>query len=589
MSSNLEDAPGRPDSPTGGDTGVNLGRKALNSSLSFCRSALTCWLLPTVVLALCLFGPAQSLQNYGTAGAWLRETTLTFRDSETQWMVFVCLAVYFVTFMLLSTRQGTAPLTPSLPTNLPLSRPVATLSPALSGGEGRERGRSVVQGFNARKVFRGILSPSAGERVASSRERGIFNAGRLCSFSNADLWLAVGLLIGAFAYAFNYSTASKSTEALMLLGGVVLGKGAAVWAQWGRGKAESGKRKTEISRATTMEDRKIGVAVGILLVLLVAAVFLRNETGMQFQYRGQVRWTGPWDNPNIFGMLMGVGLVLGIGHFLSLVTRHSSRGQVRSRWSVVSSWSKLIFFLAAAGVLSFGLLKSYSRGAWLATVCGMIFLAIQSLRNFSFQFSAFRFWLRRNWMPLATIFVSVLTIAFWNYRHTERVVARRAFSVGNVNDFSWRNRVAAYEGALQMIGDKPWFGFGWHQPERVYDQYYRPFKVTESAAIQLNDPFMLGMTLGIPALVCFVAYIGMALATNAKGQRLNAKTSASSLLPSAFSLPSACCAGALVLVVGFCFDGGLFKLATASVFWILLGLGAAEGSRSRTGALKAKA
>lgn len=37
-----------------------------------------------------------------------------------------------------------------------------------------------------------------------------------------------------------------------------------------------------------------------------------------------------------------------------------------------------------------------------------------------------------------------------------------------------------------------------------------------------------------------------------------------------------CRAGAIVLLVGFWFDGGLFKLATASVFWILLELGRCE-------------
>ena len=34
-----------------------------------------------------------------------------------------------------------------------------------------------------------------------------------------------------------------------------------------------------------------------------------------------------------------------------------------------------------------------------------------------------------------------------------------------------------------------------------------------------------------------------------------------------------CRAGAAVLLVGFWFDGGLFKLATAAPFWILLELG----------------
>ena len=43
--------------------------------------------------------------------------------------------------------------------------------------------------------------------------------------------------------------------------------------------------------------------------------------------------------------------------------------------------------------------------------------------------------------------------------------------------------------------------------------------------------------------------------------------------PSAHRRRSACRAGAAVLLVGFWFDGGLFRLATAATFWILLELG----------------
>ncbi len=42
-----------------------------------------------------------------------------------------------------------------------------------------------------------------------------------------------------------------------------------------------------------------------------------------------------------------------------------------------------------------------------------------------------------------------------------------------------------------------------------------------------------------------------------------------------------CRAGAIVLLVGFWFDGGLFDLATGSVFWILLELGRADTGRAR--------
>jgi O-antigen ligase len=144
-----------------------------------------------------------------------------------------------------------------------------------------------------------------------------------------------------------------------------------------------------------------------------------------------------------------------------------------------------------------------------------------------------------------------------------------------------------------MMADKPWFGFGWNQPERVYSPFYRPAKVDEGMAIQLNDYFMLGMTLGIPALVCFVTYVGLSLAAKSRtpGGTLNLEPRTSNLEPgpsqggeigdSDFGvrtsdlLPVVCRAGAAVLLVGFWFDGGLFKLATGATFWILLELGRA--------------
>jgi len=136
--------------------------------------------------------------------------------------------------------------------------------------------------------------------------------------------------------------------------------------------------------------------------------------------------------------------------------------------------------------------------------------------------------------------------------------------------------VAAWEGALQMMAEKPWFGYGWNQPERVYDQFYRPSKVPEGAAIQLNDYFTLGTTLGIPALLCFVIYVGCALSPKSKVQSPKPEVQVPAA-PLAFSLqPLAFQSAAAVLLVGFWFDGGLFKLATAAPFWILLELGRAE-------------
>jgi hypothetical protein len=205
------------------------------------------------------------------------------------------------------------------------------------------------------------------------------------------------------------------------------------------------------------------------------------------------------------------------------------------------------------------------------------------------------------------ISASVGLLAFWNLRETEWPLVRRAASTANGNDFSWRNRVAAWEGTLQMMAEKPWFGFGWNQSERVYDQYYRAAKVDEGMAIQMNDYFTLGTTLGVPALVCFAMYVGLSLRAGPKSNVQRPKSPAENPQLTAqcpeesgqqseggrqrtqppapptldfrlwtLDCAAACRAGATVLLVGFWFDGGLFKLATGATFWILLELGRSD-------------
>jgi O-antigen ligase len=162
-----------------------------------------------------------------------------------------------------------------------------------------------------------------------------------------------------------------------------------------------------------------------------------------------------------------------------------------------------------------GLVKSYSRGAWVGAAVGVAYLLLNAegrRKNAEWGKAETgepkaetargpRLVRRavRRWLALAVICGSVAVLGFWSFGHTERAVARRAYSVVNGNDFSWRNRVAAWEGGLQMMSEKPWFGFGWNRPERVYSALYRPAKVDEGMAIQLNDFLMLGMTLGLPA------------------------------------------------------------------------------------------
>lgn len=82
----------------------------------------------------------------------------------------------------------------------------------------------------------------------------------------------------------------------------------------------------------------------------------------------------------------------------------------------------------------------------------------------------------------------------------------------------------------------------------------------------MNDYFMLGSTLGIPGLYAFGIYIWVLLSKASGPSRLN-------ILLAAYR------SAVIVLLVGFWFDGGLFKLATASLFWTLLEAGNPMGRR----------
>ena len=176
-------------------------------------------------------------------------------------------------------------------------------------------------------------------------------------------------------------------------------------------------------------------------------------------------------------------------------------------------------------------------------------------------------WLNKNWLSLSAILLSVVVLFFWHFRQTTWHPARRALSAVNAVDFSWRNRIAAWEGALQIRLSIRGLA-RLNQPEPLYEHYYLPQKLTESAAIQMNDYLMLGATLGIPALFCFGMYLWLSLTTNS-----GARISNIGRWTLDFGLAASDVRGAIVLLVGFWFDGGLFKLATASTFWILLELG----------------
>jgi len=81
--------------------------------------------------------------------------------------------------------------------------------------------------------------------------------------------------------------------------------------------------------------------------------------------------------------------------------------------------------------------------------------------------------------------------------------------------------------------------------------------------------------LGLPGLLCFISYVALCLRSPKSKVQSPKSGNGASLDIGHWTLDSpqvACRAGALAMLVAFWFDGGLFTLATAVVFWVLLEL-----------------
>lgn len=495
-------------------------------------------LVPSV-LGFCLIADGPITRLDSTFGSVLRGLAWAFREPASQWIVVTCSAVYFLTFNLLRQLRSGSP-------------------------------------------FWRMASPA--------------------------LWLTATLAVTTLAYLLDHQLGARTTQALVMIGGATIGQGAALL--------------TEL-RESSANRKKINV-VNALLALLIAGALIKGNEVWGFQYRGERRRQGIWDNPNMFGVLMAAGVVLAVGRLTSSLRFPLSHVPHNRKGRNLKALSKVGFCSIAAITTSIALVGSYSRGAWVGVLVGLAYLAWHPPTAFTApdtmaipsphtppvepkhlygsdrncnapQLVPYR----RHLTPFAIVLASLLVLAFWNLRHTQATPVRRVFSVLNVNDFSRRNRLAAWEAAFQMMAERPLLGVGWNMQDQIYDHFFRSSRLSEFRAIRANDFFTLGTTLGVPVLVCFAVYIGLSLSPSSNLENRNfsvknrnpeptSQAPADCLcppLPGIHLSPAAICrSGAAVFLVCFWFDGidgGLFRLATGPLFWTLLELGKETWSSRR--------
>lgn len=381
----------------------------------------------------------------------------------------------------------------------------------------------------------------------------------LQSFKWNDLVLVIFLAIGTTTYFINRPE-RPTTDAATLLAGITLACGL---------KLLLGQRDMNVRVCGSLGIIGGESAVKFFLLVLIGALTFASwwHLDMLGPYHGP-RWMGLWNNPNIYGMLMSAGLLLAIG---LVVTGRVRTADVSGRMAFINRKPAWFLFIAV-GMMGVGLLFSYSRGAWLGTAIGLLYLAAACKK------------LKWRFVLLGILVVSATVWIFWK---TTPDTAPWYLKRLDFSRPSAQHRVAAWHGALQIMWDHP-FGVGWNRTEEIYEENYSPPE-NGTGAIATNDYLMLGTQLGWPGLICFVIYVGLCFKNRHRirqpsthGTESRMRTS-SSPVACHLSRQIACRAAALAMLVGFWFDGGLFTLATAAVFWVLLELGKAglyNGSKS---------
>jgi hypothetical protein len=353
------------------------------------------------------------------------------------------------------------------------------------------------------------------------------------TFDFLDWVLVIFLILAAGRYFL--CDQQRGTDSLVLFSGVTLGKGSLFL-------LNKGNRKRKSESPVAHDSSLINLLTG-LTALLALSVCWHLDVSYNF-YQGP-RWMGLWNNPNTYGMIMGGGVTLGAG----LLARMKKDECIMMKWQAIT-------LCIAVGMMLVGLIMSYSRGAWLGTTTGLLYLA-WSYRK-----------LKSKYVLPGIALVLVAISLFWNHTLDSSPWFIKRADLGRP---SAQHRLAAWEGGLKIMLDHP-FGVGWNKAVQIYQDHYSAPE-DGAAAITTNDYLMIGTQLGIPALVCFLAYVALCFK--------NPKSAYFRIPNAEFRINIACRSGTLAMLVAFWFDGGLFMLPTASIFWILFELGNVEIMNAR--------
>ena len=202
-----------------------------------------------------------------------------------------------------------------------------------------------------------------------------------------------------------------------------------------------------------------------------------------YHYLNNPRFQWFFDTPNQCAAILAMFAIIAAGFFLFF--------SVKSRRGSDSAWNKAFI---AISVLSFGvcvlseyfLVKTYSRGGYVAFIAGLLMLFFISRR-------------KRSLYILAAVFLLFIIIPDGT---------QRTLGIANIADASIGNRIELWKGALAMSADywQSGVGFGFGGPFlKIYPAWYQPLWMNTFYNTAVCDYLSLSAKGGIFLLFGYLA------------------------------------------------------------------------------------
>lgn len=238
------------------------------------------------------------------------------------------------------------------------------------------------------------------------------------------------------------------------------------------------------------------------------------------------------------GTVFALALVLGWA-YLEWLSEQVRRLQLH--------WLAMLGFVACWLLTSFGLLFTFSRGAWLGFAVGMFVYLMRSRRS----------------LPVFLIIGSVMIATGLSY------VPTRARITSVVSVESNLSRIQLIETGVRMIRDYPLLGVGPGNFAIRYEEYKQPDALDVTASYPHNLFLNIATANGLLGLVSFLALLGTVGKAAGYGRRGDAHRS--SATPAVYLMRGATASLAAVMCHQM-LDNTMFGLEIGALVWLFIGV-----------------